>query len=50
MEALAAPGSVFLTGHAARLVQGFLALRELGPHELKSGGVTGLLGWGSTCA
>jgi class 3 adenylate cyclase/tetratricopeptide (TPR) repeat protein len=35
MEALAAPGSVYLTGYAARLAQGFLALRELGPHQVK---------------
>jgi hypothetical protein len=35
MEALAVPGSVYLTGHAARLAQGYLALRELGPHQVK---------------
>jgi class 3 adenylate cyclase len=35
MEALAAPGSVYLTGHAARLAQGYLALRELGPRQIK---------------
>jgi class 3 adenylate cyclase/tetratricopeptide (TPR) repeat protein len=35
MEALAAPGSVYLTGHAARLAQGYLALRELGPRQVK---------------
>jgi hypothetical protein len=35
MEALAAPGSVYLTGHAARLAQGYLALRDLGPHQVK---------------
>jgi class 3 adenylate cyclase/tetratricopeptide (TPR) repeat protein len=35
MEALAAPGSVYLTGHAARLAQGYLAVRELGPRQVK---------------
>jgi len=35
MEALAAPGSVYLTGHAARLAQGYLTLRELGPRQVK---------------
>jgi class 3 adenylate cyclase/tetratricopeptide (TPR) repeat protein len=35
MEARAAPGSVYLTGHAARLAQGYLALRELGLHQVK---------------
>src|SRR5205807_2035354 len=35
MEALAKPGTVYLTGHAARLAQGFLALRDLGPHQVK---------------
>jgi adenylate cyclase len=35
MEALAAPGSVYLTGHAARSAQGYLALRALGPHQVK---------------
>jgi class 3 adenylate cyclase len=35
MESLAAPGTVYLSGHAARLAQGFLALRELGPRQVK---------------
>jgi class 3 adenylate cyclase/DNA-binding IscR family transcriptional regulator len=35
MESLAQPGKVYLTGHAARLAQGYLALRELGPHQVK---------------
>jgi class 3 adenylate cyclase/tetratricopeptide (TPR) repeat protein len=35
MESLAQPGSVYLTGHAARLAQGYLALRDLGPHQVK---------------
>jgi len=35
MEALAAPGSVYLSGHAARLAQGYLSLRELGPRQVK---------------
>jgi len=35
MEAMAQPGSVYLTGNAARLAQGFLALRELGPRQVK---------------
>jgi class 3 adenylate cyclase len=35
MESLAAPGSVYLTGHAARLAQGYLTLRELGSHQVK---------------
>jgi len=35
MESLAAPGSVYLSGNAARLAHGFLALRELGPHQVK---------------
>jgi class 3 adenylate cyclase/tetratricopeptide (TPR) repeat protein len=35
MEALAAPGSVYLSGHAARLAQGYLTLRELGPRQVK---------------
>jgi adenylate cyclase len=35
METLAEPGKVYLTGHAARLAQGFLTLRELGPRRVK---------------
>jgi class 3 adenylate cyclase/tetratricopeptide (TPR) repeat protein len=35
MESLAAPGSVYLTGQAARLAQGYLTLRELGPRQVK---------------
>jgi adenylate cyclase len=35
MEALAAPGTVYLSGHAARLAQGYLTLRELGPRQVK---------------
>jgi class 3 adenylate cyclase len=35
MESLAAPGSVYLTGHAARLAQGYLALHELGLRQVK---------------
>jgi class 3 adenylate cyclase/tetratricopeptide (TPR) repeat protein len=35
MESLAQPGSVYLTGHAARLAQGYLTLRELGPQQVK---------------
>src|SRR5581483_3561650 len=35
MEALATPGTVYLTGHAARLAQGYLTLRELGARQVK---------------
>src|SRR5882762_9977346 len=35
MEALAEPGKAYLTGHTARLAQGYLTLRELGPHRVK---------------
>ncbi|HEY1968925.1 MAG TPA: AAA family ATPase, partial [Pseudonocardia sp.] len=35
MEAIAAPGGVYLTGYAARLAQGFLVLRELGSRQVK---------------
>jgi class 3 adenylate cyclase len=38
MEALAAPGHVYLTEHTARLVDGWFALRDLGPKEVKGGG------------
>ncbi|MBW2414297.1 MAG: AAA family ATPase [Deltaproteobacteria bacterium] len=35
MEQLAAPGNAYLTGHTARLVQGFFELRDLGEFDLK---------------
>jgi class 3 adenylate cyclase len=35
MESLAEPGHAYLTGHTARLVDGFFALRDLGSFELK---------------
>jgi class 3 adenylate cyclase len=35
MQQLAAPGTVLLTEHTARLVEGFFALADLGPRSLK---------------
>ena len=35
MEQLAAPGTVLLTEHTARLVEGFFALADLGPRAMK---------------
>jgi class 3 adenylate cyclase/tetratricopeptide (TPR) repeat protein len=35
MESLAEPGQAYLTGHTARLVEGFFALLDLGAFELK---------------
>jgi class 3 adenylate cyclase/tetratricopeptide (TPR) repeat protein len=35
MEQLAAPGSAYLTEHTAKLVSGFLQLRDLGSFEIK---------------
>jgi class 3 adenylate cyclase len=35
MEQLAGPGTVLLTDHTARLVEGFFALADLGPHAMK---------------
>ena len=35
MEALAEPGKAYLTEHSARLAQGYLELRDLGPFEVK---------------
>jgi hypothetical protein len=35
MEQLADPGSIYLTQHTARLVQGFVHLRDLGPFAVK---------------
>jgi len=35
MEALAAPGSAYLTQHTARLVEGWFRLRDLGPMTVK---------------
>ena len=35
MEALAVPGSTYLTEHTARLVQGWFRLRDLGPMTVK---------------
>jgi class 3 adenylate cyclase/tetratricopeptide (TPR) repeat protein len=39
MEALAEPGTVFLTEHTARLVEGFFELRDLGKFDLKGSSV-----------
>jgi class 3 adenylate cyclase/tetratricopeptide (TPR) repeat protein len=38
MEALAEPGHAYLTEHTARLVDGWFALRDLGPVEVKGAG------------
>ena len=35
MESLAEPGKVYLTEHSARLVEGYFALRDLGPFDVK---------------
>ena len=35
MEQLATPATAYLTEHAAKLVSGFLQLRDLGPFDLK---------------
>jgi class 3 adenylate cyclase len=42
MEQLAEPGKAYLTDSTARLVEGYLALRDLGDFEVK--GVSGPLG------
>ena len=38
MEAMAAPGQVYLTEHTARLVEGWFGLQDLGPTEVKGAG------------